>query len=76
MHKIFTASWCTHTDDQVRPPQYLQIVKGYHDGHRAVKPRFIANLGRIDQLETDDLNALINGLQRVVGRPERLPDAL
>jgi hypothetical protein len=57
------------------PRQYLQLVKGYRDAQGKAKQKVVANLGRIDTLEADDMEALIKGLQRAVGRPESLPDA-
>lgn len=60
---------------QSGPRRYLQLVEGYRDANGKVKQRVVANLGRLDQLEATDLEPLINGLQRAVGRPESLPDA-
>lgn len=57
------------------PRRYLQLVQGYRDDNGKVKQRVVANLGRLDQLEASDLDALIKGLQRAVGRPESLPEA-
>jgi len=57
------------------PRQYLQLVEGFRDEHGRVKQRVVANLGRVDQLEAKDLEPLIHGLQRAVGRPEAMPDA-
>lgn len=54
--------------------RYLRIVQGYRDASGKVKQRVVANLGRLDQLEADDLKALITGLQRAVGQPESLPE--
>ena len=50
--------------------QYLQLVEGYRDAEGKVKQRVIASLGRLDKLGADDLDPLIRGLQRAVGRPE------
>jgi hypothetical protein len=50
--------------------QYLQLVEGYRDAEGKVKQRVIASLGRLDKLGADDLEPLIRGLQRAVGRPE------
>jgi hypothetical protein len=55
--------------------QYLQLVEGFRDENGKVKQRVIANLGRIDQLDAEDLQPLIHGLQRAVGRPESMPEA-
>jgi hypothetical protein len=57
------------------PRQYLQLVEGFRDERGKVKQRVVANLGRIDQLDAKDLEPLIHGLQRAVGRPESMPDA-
>lgn len=57
------------------PRQYLQLVKGYRDAQGKAKQKVVANLGRIDTLEADDMEALIKGLQRAVGRPESVPEA-
>ena len=53
---------------------YLQIVEGYRDEAGRVKQKIIANLGRLEKMGEKDLSALINGLQRAVGRPETLPE--
>ncbi len=60
---------------QSGPRRYLQLVQGYRDESGRVRQRVIANLGRLDQLQASDLEALIKGLQRAVGRPESLPEA-
>jgi len=57
------------------PRRYLQLVQGYRDAQGKPKQKVIANLGRIDQLKAEDMDALIKGLQRAVGRPESVPDA-
>jgi len=57
------------------PRQYLQLVEGFRDENGKVKQRVVANLGRIDQLDPKDLEPLIHGLQRAVGRPESMPEA-
>lgn len=57
------------------PRQYLQLVEGFRDDKGKVKQRVVANLGRIDQLDAKDLEPLIHGLQRAVGRPEAMPAA-
>jgi len=50
------------------PRRYLQLVEGYRDGEGKVKQRVVANLGRIDQLQSKDLEPLIRGLQRASGQ--------
>lgn len=47
---------------------YLQIVEGFRDADGKVRQRLIASLGRLDQLLPKDVDALISGLQRAVGR--------
>lgn len=46
---------------------YLQIVESFRTGTR-VRQRVVANLGRLDQLKDKDLDPLINGLNRALGR--------
>src|SRR6056297_247411 len=50
--------------------RYLQIVESYRN--EAGKPRYrvVANLGRIDGMQDDHLDALIRGLCRAAGRDE------
>ncbi len=47
---------------------YLQLVESYRIEGGSVRQRVIANLGRLDQLEPKDLDPLINGLNRALGR--------
>lgn len=47
---------------------YLQLVESYRVEGGAVRQRVIANFGRLDQLEPKDLEPLINGLNRAIGR--------
>lgn len=46
---------------------YLQIVESFR-GESGVRQRVVANLGRLDRLESKDLDPLINGLNRAIGR--------
>lgn len=46
---------------------YLQIVESFRTP-KGVRQRVVANLGRLDQLADDQLDPLINGLQRALGR--------
>lgn len=46
---------------------YLQIVESFRQ-EGAVRQRVVANLGRLDQLQGKDLDPLINGLNRALGR--------
>lgn len=46
---------------------YLQIVESFRTPNGA-RQRVVANLGRLDQLADDQLDPLINGLQRALGR--------
>jgi hypothetical protein len=48
---------------------YLQIVHAYRDPETGrPKQRRIANLGRADQLDEQDLDTLINGLLKFINR--------
>lgn len=49
---------------------YLQLVEGYRTEAGAVRQRVVANLGRLDQLQPKDLDPLINGLNRALGRTD------
>ncbi|MBK1730146.1 IS1634 family transposase, partial [Halorhodospira halophila] len=53
------------------PRRYVRLVEGYRDDNGRVKQRTVANLGRADQLSDDEVDGLIKGLQRAVGRSER-----
>ena len=46
---------------------YLQIVESFRT-QGSVRQRVVANLGRLDQLQDKDLDPLINGLNRALGR--------
>lgn len=48
---------------------YLQIVESFR-GESGVRQRVVANLGRLDRLEPKDLEPLINGLNRAIGRAD------
>ena len=50
---------------------YLQLVEGYRNENGAVRQRVVANLGRLDQLQPKDLDPLIGGLNRALGRVEQ-----
>ncbi|HSH47576.1 MAG TPA: IS1634 family transposase [Halomonas sp.] len=47
---------------------YLQLVESYRDERGKPRQRVIANLGRLDRLTDKDLEPLIGGLQRALGR--------
>lgn len=49
---------------------YLQLVEGYRTESGAVRQKVVANLGRLDQLQPKDLDPLINGLNRALGRTD------
>jgi transposase len=49
---------------------YLQIVESFRNDTGKVRQRVVANLGRLDQLQDKDLDPLINGLNRALGRSE------
>ena len=50
--------------------QYLQLVEAYRNDRGQSRVRVIANLGRLDKLSPSQLDPLINGLNRAVGRAE------
>ena len=50
--------------------RYLQLVEGHRDELGKVRIRVVANLGRLDKLSPGQLDPLINGLNRAVGRLE------
>ena len=47
---------------------YLQLVEAYRNEAGEPRQRTVANLGRLDQLTDKDLQPLIGGLQRALGR--------
>ncbi|ABM61206.1 hypothetical protein Hhal_0416 [Halorhodospira halophila SL1] len=53
------------------PRRYVRLVEGDRDDNGRVKQCTVANLGRADQLSDDEVDGLIKGLQRAVGRSER-----
>ena len=54
---------------------YLQIVEAYRNENGQPRHRVVANLGRLDQLRPRDLDPLICGLQRALGRsPAPMPE--
>jgi transposase len=50
--------------------QYLQLVESFRNDRGQVRVRVIANLGRLDRLNPEKLDPLINGLNRALGRTE------
>jgi hypothetical protein len=48
--------------------QYLQLVESFRNDSGKVRTRVVANLGRLDQITHEQLDPLINGLNRAVGR--------
>lgn len=48
--------------------QYLQLVESFRNDSGQVRTRVVANLGRLDQITPEQLDPLINGLNRAVGR--------
>src|SRR6056297_69850 len=50
--------------------RYLQIVESYRNEAGKPRHRVVANLGRIDGMQDDHLDALIRGLCRAAGRDE------
>ena len=49
---------------------YLQMVESYRTDAGSVRQRVVANLGRLDKLQSKDLDPLINGLNRALGRAQ------
>jgi len=49
---------------------YLQLVESFRTQTGSVRQRVVATLGRLDQLEPKDLDPLINGLNRALGRAQ------
>lgn len=56
----------TRTGDR----QYLQLVESFRNDSGKVRTRVVANLGRLDQITPEQLDPLINGLNRAVGRAQ------
>lgn len=50
---------------------YLQLVEGHRNADGKARQRVVATLGRVDQLRDGKLDALIAGLQRIVGNGEQ-----
>jgi transposase len=48
--------------------QYLQLVESFRNDSGKVRTRVVANLGRLDQITPEQLDPLINGLNRAIGR--------
>ena len=48
--------------------QYLQLVDSFRNDSGKVRMRVVANLGRLDQIAPKQLDPLINGLNRAMGR--------
>ena len=48
--------------------QYLQLVESFRSDSGKVRARVVANPGRLDQIAPKQLDPLINGLNRAVGR--------
>jgi len=56
--------------------QYLQLVESFRNDSGKVRTRVVANLGRLDQITPAQLDPLINGLNRAVGRAENTASAV
>lgn len=50
--------------------QYLQLVESFRNDSGKVRTRVVANLGRLDQITPTQLDPLINGLDRAIGRAQ------
>ena len=48
--------------------QYLQLVESFRNDSGKVRTRVVAILGRLDQIAPNQLDPLINGLNRAMGR--------
>ena len=48
--------------------QYLQLIESYRNDSGKVCMRAVANPGRLDRIKSNQLDPLINGLNRAVGR--------
>src|SRR5574337_744042 len=56
---------------------YLQLVQAYRNPAGQPRQRVVANLGRLDQLSDADLQPLIGGLERALGRtPSATPQVV
>lgn len=56
---------------------YLQLVQAYRNAAGQPRQRVVANLGRLDQLSDADLQPLIGGLERALGRtPSATPQVV
>lgn len=51
---------------------YLQIVEAYRDDNGKPRQKVVATIGRLDELTDKKVAPLIHGLQRAVGREEKL----
>ena len=51
---------------------YLQIVEAYRDDNGKPRQKVVATIGRLDELTDKTVAPLIHGLQRAVGREEKL----
>jgi hypothetical protein len=52
---------------------YLKLIESYREGGK-IKQRVIANLGNIEQLAPEKIQALINGLSRICNSSDALVD--
>ena len=50
--------------------RYLQLVEGHRDELGKARIKVVANLGWLDKLSLGQLDPLINGINRAVGRLE------
>ena len=48
--------------------RYLQLVESFRNDSGKVRTRVVANLGRLGQIAPKQLDPLINGLNRAMGR--------
>ena len=53
------------------PRRYVQLVEAYRDPvHGTPRQRYLATLGRLDQLTAADVDGVIDGLLRLTDRPD------
>ena len=51
------------------PRQYVKLVESYRDASGVSRQKVIATLGRLEDIQAGETDALVNGLLRVTGRP-------
>lgn len=54
---------------QSGPRQYVKLVEAFRDEAGVSRQRVIATLGRLEAVQDRGVDAVVNGLLRVVGKP-------